>query len=148
MVLFCAVASVVRADYLFTWDGNSNLFKASFEVTDAEMQPGANFTSSLFTGSISVTGPNGITYHDTGEGIVLGSFSPFQLDCQLWQDNNNSYIEVDAGPPNGMNGIISGNNVEEFGIWSFTYIPEPSVTALLAIGFLLWLVRRKCYCLS
>jgi hypothetical protein len=141
--VLCAATQLVRADYLFSWQGTSNLFKASFEVTDAEMQSGANFTSSLFTGSISVTSPNGITYHDTGEGTVFGSFTPFQLDCQLWQDNNNSYVEVDAGPPNGMNGVISGNNIGEFGTWSFSYIPEPSVTALLALGGVAYFVKRR-----
>jgi hypothetical protein len=32
-----AAVHVAHADYLFTWEGNSNLFQGSFEVTDSEM---------------------------------------------------------------------------------------------------------------
>jgi hypothetical protein len=61
-----------RADYLFTWHGDSNVFKASFEVNGDEMQPGAVFNSPLFLSSISVTNPLGQTYHG-GDSSSAGS---------------------------------------------------------------------------
>jgi len=142
-----------RADYLFTWHsmGVQQVFQGSFAVTDAEIQSNAAFGSALFTSSISVTSPDGITYHDNRpEDSVFGQFGPpFELDFQLWSDNNDSWIHVEAGPPNGMLGVIaewsaSGEELNwQQGAWSVAAIPEPSATGLLAIGTGAWLIRRK-----
>jgi hypothetical protein len=43
--ILCAVAPLARADYLWAWHGFLNDFTGSFEVPDAEMQPGVDFGS-------------------------------------------------------------------------------------------------------
>src|SRR6266403_5869250 len=70
-----------RADYLFTWHyiyPQFQKFQGSFEVTDAEMQPGATFNSDLFRNSISMSSPEGITYRgdDRDWSDAYGSFTP------------------------------------------------------------------------
>lgn len=62
---------------LFTWHGDSNLFQASFEVTAADMQPGARWTSELFMDSMFVDSLSGATYHggDSSSGGTGGVYS-------------------------------------------------------------------------
>lgn len=145
--LFCAAACAARADYLFTWNGSSNLFHGGFEVTDAEVLPGSSFGSPLFDASFSITSPEGITY-GVYPGIDAGSFGPpFHLEINLYNNVLGTTLEVIAGPPYGMGGIIredtsSGYYIED-GYWSYSYVPEPSAGALLAFGAVGWLLKRK-----
>src|SRR5712675_3602470 len=71
LLAICANRAHAQGTFLFTWHGNSNLFQASFEVTAAEMQPGAEWNSPLFLSSLSVTNPLGYSYHG-GSSSSLG----------------------------------------------------------------------------
>ena len=52
-----------RADYLFTWHyiyPQFQKFQGSFELTDAEMQPGAVLGSDVFRNSVSISSLDGV----------------------------------------------------------------------------------------
>ncbi|SPE57222.1 exported hypothetical protein [Verrucomicrobia bacterium] len=106
--LLCFGAQPALADYLFSWHGESNLWQASFEVTDAELQPGSSFGSPLFYSSLSFKGPDGIAFNgnNSSDSISASFGPPFELNLQLWSDNNDFWVWIVDGPPNGMNGAI------------------------------------------
>ena len=62
--LFLPLASFAQGTVLFAWHGQSNIFQASFEVTAAEMLPGAIWNSDVFSNSITITSLSGATYHN------------------------------------------------------------------------------------
>jgi hypothetical protein len=147
----CFAFSVGRADYLLTWEAPSSLFQASFEVTDAEAQPGqvyypSNYPLSL-TNSISITSPDGNTFqwgYVSTEGqdrfSMIGSGLPpaFAIDLFVPSTSQWDALSVYAYPNGIMEfGWNSGSSTvlyTEYGPWwNVTYIPEPS-TAALALG--------------
>jgi hypothetical protein len=149
IVLFCAVASVGRADYFFTWNGLSGDFHAGFEVTDSEMQSNSVFDSPLFMSSLSITSIDGTIYHDSNTGYTSGQFGPpFILNCQLWTPNNDYWINIDAGPQNGMNGVLFEWSASsqllntEHGYWSYAYVSEPNSAALMTFAAGILLIHR------
>jgi hypothetical protein len=148
-----AVCANVHAQgtVLFTWHGSSNLFQASFEVTAAEMQPGAEWNSPLFLSSMSVTNPLGFSYHG-GDSSSLGGGGVYP-DGRTWyvtfQLNDYSRgTEVLLGGQ-GSQGLIhekpfSGPDIYfEPGYWTYAQIPEPNVLSLLSVGSGLLLILKK-----
>ena|SRR5689334_1995128 len=146
LCLFLPLASFAQGTVLFTWHGSSNLFHASFEVTAAEMQPGAVWNSPLFLSSMSVTNPLGFTYHGSdgsnlGGGGVYADGSTWYLSFQL--NDYSRGTEVLLGGQ-GNQGLIhekpfSGPDIYfEPGYWTYTPIPEPSTGALLSLGVAAW----------
>jgi hypothetical protein len=142
--LFCANAVLAQGTVLFTWHGNSNLFQASFEVTAAEMQPGAEWNSPLFLSSMSVTNPSGFSYHggsstSLGGGGVYPDGSTWYVTFQL--NDYSRGTEVLLGGQ-GSQGLIhekpfSGPDIYfEPGYWTYAPIPEPSIGALSTLGIL------------
>lgn len=155
----------VKADYLFTWHyiyPQFQKFQGSFELTDAEMQPGAVFGSDLFRNSVSITSPEGILYHasDPNWSDVGGHFDPqhsdppFGLYINTHDDSHAiSLGAVAVGTPdlsgvNPLTGSIyeffpDGTIVQEHGWWSIQQIPEPSAGAILLFGGLIWLAKSR-----
>src|SRR5437879_554502 len=84
LALLCANSIFAQGTFEFTWHGDSNYFQASFDVTGAEMQPGAVFNSPLFLSSMSVTNPLGQTYHGGDSSSAgSGSYIPWGLNIQM-----------------------------------------------------------------
>jgi len=145
---FLPGAVMAQGTFLFTWHGNSNLFQASFEVTAAEMQPGAEWNSPLFLSSMSVTNPLGYSYHGGSSSSLGGGVNP---DGSTW------YVtfqlnDYSPGPEvllggQGSQGLIhekpfSGPDIYfEPGYWIYAYVPEPSTMSLLAVAAIVWRAR-------
>lgn len=145
-----------QGTFEFTWHGESNYFQAAFDVTAAEMQPGAVFNSPLFLSSMSVTNPLGQTYHG-GDSSSAGSgtYIPWGLNIQMNDFSRNTEVllfNADfAGNTHRTSGVIEEKPFSdpnslwsERGYWSVAQVPEPSTAALLAVAGLLWFSRRLC----
>jgi hypothetical protein len=136
-----------QGTFLWTWHGDHNYFQASFEVTAAEMVPGALFTSELFSNSISVSSLDGINYHLTPSGGAVGKYNPpLGLDLVLFDEATTSRLSATVVPLqvsliDEFSNLPQGRNAET-GFWIATYIPEPSATVLLPFGMLA-LVYKK-----
>jgi len=145
--LMCAAGHVARAEYLFTWEGSSNLFHGSFEVTDAETQPNQFFINLSLTNSVSITSPDGQLFQwnsspPIGQDVFrANSTSPsFNFGISLYypQETSQGYLQVLAYSDSieelqlmpGQNDTILYN---EAGSWNITYIPEPSTLSLLVL---------------
>jgi len=116
----CAVAFASRADYLWTWHGDHNYFQASFEVTDQEMLPNSQFTSALFTNSISISSLDGVRYFGTNSfAIISGGFQPpLHLSLVLLDETTFSRLSVAVVPGQGSrisetSSLPFGNNFED-----------------------------------
>jgi hypothetical protein len=81
--LILPLASYAQGTMLFTWHGVSNYFQASFEITEAEWQPGARWTSQLFLDSMSVSSLSGATYHG-GDSSSAGSGGVYLDPPDTW----------------------------------------------------------------
>jgi hypothetical protein len=154
----CAIAALcaaldARADYLFTWHyiyPQFQKFQGSFELTDAEMQPGATFNSDLFRTSISITSPEGITYrgNDPNWSDAYGSLAPNpNLFMTLHDSSHSITLDVFANGPTFEGDLyeffLGGTTITEHGWWTYQQIPEPSVSALVAIAAVIWIVNRR-----
>ena len=146
--LFSTNAALAQGTVQFTWHGNSNFFQASFQVTEAEMQPGASFNSDLFYDSILVTSVSGITYSDTDRsGSVGGEGNPFGLTIGLFDFGRSTELFMDAG--SDLGGLIQEKPFSgpflysETGYWTESRVPEPSALALLVLAGMVWALRRK-----
>jgi hypothetical protein len=140
--------------YVWTWHGDSGLFQGTFQVSEAEMQLGSFFNSTLFTNSIAITSPDGLTYVATNYPgpYVGGSYGPpLRLGITLIDQATLSRIEADVVPnqgssihedsplPNGQHG--------ESGFWSYAYVPEPASSSLLVLGACIVAVLKRTRCL-
>jgi hypothetical protein len=140
-------AAVAQGTYLFTWHGDSNFFQATFSVTQAEMQPGASFNSSVFYDSISVASISGVSYYYATSGSAMGDASPFALSIDLLNLSHGTEVHLGAG--SDFTGIadekpFSGPHLyTELGYWSYQYVPEPSTSALLCLGTAVWFLRTR-----
>jgi hypothetical protein len=156
ITIVAATGLSARANYLFTWNGSSNLFQGSFEVTDAEYQPGQFYLPLSLTNSISITSPDGHTFNwmnvsPNQDTFYVASSSPAFL----------FYIGLFSGPPTAQGSFsveADENSIQEWalppgndyilysetGSWNVTYVPEPSVIGLLAVGAAAcWIGRRR-----
>ena len=148
-LLVMANAVEGQGTFLWTWHGNSNYFQASFQVTEAEMQPGSTFNSPLFTNSISISSLDGLIYYATNypSPYAGGGFGPpLRLGIILVDQATLSRIEVSAVPDQGSS-IVEDSPLPmgrhgESGFWSYSYVPEPGVAALFVTGALLAFLRR------
>jgi hypothetical protein len=148
-----------RAEYQFTWEGNSNLFQGTFDVTDAEMAQTNKFFYSLsLTNSISITSPDGYlfqwgpgnTYGGDGFGVG-GSALTNSFGIQIYYPTalaSGGYLELSANKSSMQEILIApgqANNpiYTETGSWNITYIPEPAAAALLALGITACGIGRK-----
>jgi hypothetical protein len=158
------ITSNAEADYLFTWHyilPQFQKFQGSFELTDAEMQPGATFNSDLFRNSVEISSLDGVYFNakDPNWSDVGGHFDPQQSDppfvmyINTHDDSHTiSLSAVAAGTPdpsgaNPLMGSISeyfpdGSTVTEHGWWSFQQIPEPSCSAFLFLAGVVWIAMR------
>jgi hypothetical protein len=160
IALLCILTTVAKADYFFTWEGNSNLFRGSFEVTDAEYQPGQFYTPLSLTNSISITSPDDLTSPDAlnwnlnGGGFeAYNSSPPFYFEIQIdypqkTPQGGTLYLEADYDSIQELLILPIGTATVEYsesGLWNVTYIPEPSTAAFLALAATFWTVgRRRC----
>jgi PEP-CTERM motif len=161
VIALCSAVPLAHADYQFTWEGNSNLFQGTFDVTDAEMaQTNMFFYSLSLTNSISITSPDGYhfqwgpgdTYGADGFGVG-GSALTNSFLVQIYSPTpiaGGGYLEINANK-NSMQEILitpgpSTPTVlnSETGSWNITYVPEPSALGLLAGGAAAcWIGRRR-----
>ena len=136
-----ATAGFAQGTLEFTWHGQNNYFQASFQVTEAETLPGSIFNSSLWTNSIQITSLDGLTYRasDDPAPYIFGSFGPpFNLTYILADQSTESSIDVVVVPGQGAaiyesSPLPNGHNAEQ-GFWTYDLTPEPSPSALLALG--------------
>ena len=153
VALGLALAGVAQGQgtFLFTWHGNSNFFNASFLVTDAEMQPGAGFSSPEFTNSLNLSSLSGHSYSIKDDStLITGGVNPWSFGFTFVDFNTGLELLVRAGePPRGaMAGAIfeqpmSGPQLyAEGGFWTYTAIPEPSVVSLAVAGAACFAFRR------
>jgi len=141
----------------FTWNGQSNIFRATFQVNYPEIMPGSNFSSHLFVTSMAVTNPMGQTYlASDGNSDGNGSFLPWNLAYYMPDFQRDTLLVLTGGGqfpgvPFRTSGDIreigpSGTTLwYEQGYWTAVQIPEPSSIALFClIGFIsLPFVRRR-----
>src|SRR6267143_4362119 len=82
---------------LFTWHGNSNYFQSSFILTDAEMQPGATFSSTEFTNSVHVDSLSGVSYrYQEGNTLFGGGVNPWSFSMVFLDLNDGTEMFVHA----------------------------------------------------
>ncbi len=141
-------SSFGQGTVLFTWHGDSGLFQASFDVTAAEMQPGASWESSLFANSLTVTNPLGFVYHG-GDSSSVGSGGVYS-DGSFWLTYTfvdfSRGTELHEGAGNGTGTIfeepISGSITSfENGYWTYSVVPEPSSLTLIGLGAVVWVAK-------
>jgi hypothetical protein len=132
--------------YVFTWHGDSNLYQASFQLTESEMQPDVPIGSSGFFNSLTVTSSlTGVTYtYDPQYDHVAGGVNPWSFGITLYNLGSGTEVTIYGGEP--PVGAMAGGFTEhpfqpgpdffysEGGYFSFSAIPEPSVVVLAAIG--------------
>jgi len=152
-LLAFVAAPRAQANYLFSWEGSSNLFQGSFEVTDAEIQPNQFYYPLSLTNSLSITSPSGRTYrwsYDDGFGVNASSpvFAfyfelsfpkPDQQGHSLLLEADRDSIQEFALIPGQPFDLLYG----ETGQWEVSEIPEPSLTMFLALGFVAWLIKQR-----
>jgi len=132
---------------LFTWHGVSNYFQASFEITEAEWQPGARWTSQLFLSSISVTSLSGASYHGADSssagtgGVYVDPPDAWWMTFQLNDFNRQVEVLVSEGTMQEKP-FVGPDIYFEPGYWTYTTVPEPSVTALSTLGILTLIGRN------
>jgi len=154
-ILLLSIASIAaQGTFQFTWHGDSNYFQATFQVTGAEMQPGANFSSDLFLTSMSVTNPLGQTYHGgDSSSSGSGSYIPWGLYFHLNDFQRNTELIVEGGGLSGSDHRTAGIMWEQImsapndlwferGYWSVAQVPEPSCTTLLGFSGLVLLYNK------
>jgi hypothetical protein len=146
--LFSIQAALGQGTYQFTWHGNSDFFQASFEVTDAEMQPSASFGSDVFYNSILVMSVSGISYtYINGSGLALGEGNPFALSIDLLDFGHGTQVHMGAG--SDFTGIVQERPFSgallftEAGFWTQAHVPEPSSGTLLCFGVAAWIATRR-----
>src|SRR6266481_3028003 len=151
LVFLLPVASFAQGTFLFQWHGNSNYFQSSFIITDAEMQPGATFSSPEFTNSVQVDSLSGISYrYRDGNTLFGGGVNPWSFSMIFVDFDHNTEMFVHGGgfPPGAMAGTMMEQTIPgqtlyfEQGFWSYSAIPEPSSESLLVVGLGLWVFRK------
>lgn len=151
LVLFIPFASSAQGTFQFTWHGQSNYFQASFILTDAEMQPGATFSSPEFTNSIAVDSLSGESYrYKDGSTLFDGGVNPWSFEVVFvdFDHGTELFVHSLAFPPGAMVGTMmeqtmSGQTLYfEQGFWTYSQIPEPSTVSLIAVGTLFFLFRK------
>src|ERR1041384_3792971 len=152
-VLLTVTAKAQGTIYLWTWYswGVSQTFHGSFEVTEAEMQPGAVFNSDLFYRTIYFTNVlSGYEFrYDAPWSSVQVSLDPFYFNMVHHDAAHTASLAVVAvGPGPQFAGTINesdpnGAHWGQQGYWQYEVIPEPSVMALCVIGATAWFINRR-----
>jgi len=154
LLLVCLLSAQVakgQGTMLFAWHGNSNLFQASFQVTQSETQPGVPLGSQVFYDSLSVTNPVGNVYHYDSSAMIAGCLNPWAFGMTFFDFGRSTELFADGGEPprGGMAGLIqekqmSGPDLwDETGFWTAMSIPEPSAITIFALAGCTWLLRRR-----
>jgi hypothetical protein len=138
----------------FVWHGNSNLYQASFQLTDAEMQPGVPMGSSVFFNSLTVTSSlTGLTYnYDPHYDHVSGGVNPWSFAVTLYNLTIGTQVSMYGGEP--PVGAMAGGFTEhpfqpgpdffysEGGSFTYAAVPEPSSTELCSLVLVLCFYRE------
>jgi hypothetical protein len=149
---FCLSAAAQDFTYRFDWHGFSNLFQATFTVTQDDLN--TRFQSGLFLSSLDVFTPLGREYRQGSDVTVeaSGQWRPaFGLTAVL-SAGDETGIELYGNHDDAYStaGFIHtlGNApwVREYGYWQIIQqVPEPSIAALaiLGLGMFFAAARRR-----
>jgi hypothetical protein len=157
--LLCAASTFAQGKIQFDWQGDQNLFQASFQVNAADYALGWPFSPynasppALMQQTLTITTPD----HVFGSPTLYFLFAT-ETEPQFWHGVTLTF--ADGFPnwialaPNGSvvagkaPGIIAehppgGANVwQELGTWNISVVPEPSCAALLGLGVLALYMKR------
>jgi hypothetical protein len=153
-VLLTVTAKAQGTIYFWEWHslGVSQTFHASFEVTEAEMQPGVVFNSDLFYNSIYFTNIlSGYEFrYDAPWSSVQGSLDFINM---VHHDaaHTASLSMYAQGPGPQFAGAINeadpdGRHWGQQGYWQYEAIPEPSVMGLCVVGAAVCFINRRKRC--
>jgi hypothetical protein len=137
----------------FDWIGVSNLFRATFTVTEQDFN--SRFQSDLFVSSMDVTTPLGRHYKQGGSvqvGSALGQWTPWGLSFIMNDSSDGSTLSIYGVGTSSFSDwsiihLFNGaQGWEEEGHWAvIQQVPEPSLAALAMLSsgvFLAWRRRR------
>jgi hypothetical protein len=148
VALLAATPAFAQGNFLYTWHGDYGLFQASFQVTSAENQPGAEFRTSTFTSSIQIVSPDTTFHYTWPQDIAQGSFGP-PLRLSITVDDPNTARQVAALAHDGwavvseFDSTTSAQLWAENGYWDAVQVPEPSAPAVIPLEAILWLGRGE-----
>jgi hypothetical protein len=155
-MMFVRESGLAQGTVQFVWHGSSNLFQASFQVTQAEMSGSSLSGSSVFVDSISVTSRlSGVTYrYDVAQfDQVAGTVNPWSFFVIFYDSQQSTQLQMSGGEP--PVGAMAGGFVEhpylssqtfnysEGGYWSYSIVPEPSAIALVVLGAVVFVVCKR-----
>ncbi len=147
-LLAAATSSFAQGIIQFDWQGDQNLFQASFQVTEAEYALGwpygTSAPSTLMCQTLTVTAPD----HIYGPGLLCLGWTETTPDnwhrvCVCYGDPDQTFpgrIYLSSDPVSiGEDGSVVAT---ESGSWSSFVVPEPSCAALLGLGLLGLYMKR------
>ena len=155
--LLCAASAFAQGIIQFDWQGDQNLYQASFQVNQADYALGWPFSAyntsppMLFQQTLAVTTPDRVFGPGNCDGASCTEVGPeFWHNVTIYCDErgfNDMICLVPAGtydraaiyeyPRGGLPPIRS-----ETGAWIVSVVPEPSAFALLGLGLLGLCMRR------
>ena len=159
-ISLCASSALAQGTMQATWANYNgpwnNTFQASFQIHASDMAPGTDISATdLFKQTLTVTSPDhafqaaGNPDARCGYSPDYGLFSPsfyvnngdLILDAVIHDPANPALYVVLGGTSIGEwnNGIVT---YSESGSWLFASVPEPSTTALVALGLVALLSRK------
>jgi hypothetical protein len=149
IALLCATATVARAEYLFTWHGNSNLFQGSFELPDNGVNPGELDANGMI--NLSITSPDdsyswNSSVSGDSDSVSFNSSNPPTLQAAGIGLVDTSSLDHLVGGTSELEEYAPFSGAllwSETGQWQMTYIPEPSTDALLALAAITWAIGRR-----
>jgi len=142
--LLCFLRVGLRAQgtlaYLWTWDGDSGLFQGSFETPADYLTPNISIANGLY--NLNFTSPDRTWASNgnmSGDHTLFTYYGSNSFSIAIYDSSGE---QIQAGPF-AMSAVLNNQILfGEAGSWGITAIPEPSATALLALGAVPFLVRR------
>jgi hypothetical protein len=136
-----------QGTFLYTWQGNHNLFQASFQIPASENQPGQYFEGGMFKSTSTVDAPDHVfTPSMFVSAEDASGFGP-PLKLSVYLSDPASDLGVMVITSNGQSLIDEYRLSDkrdlnyEFGSWSSIAIPEPTALDLCGLILVALLLR-------